>query len=80
MNPQPTTAQLVEAFAQALLPLAGPKGLVIDGVMTAGLQLLSTIQAQRAAGNAIVTMADLEAIASKTTADLAQLAADVQGV
>jgi hypothetical protein len=77
LPPQPTTTQLVSAFAAALLPLAGPYGIAADGVMTAGLQFLKLLQEQRAAGKTAVTLDDLVTIASKTTVDLAQLAADV---
>ncbi len=74
---QPTTAQLVTAFADALVPFAGPGGVAADAVMHAGLSFLSSLQAQRAAGQTSYTMADLEAAAAKTSADLAQLTADV---
>lgn len=74
-TPQPTNAQLAEAAAQALLPIAGPYGVIADQVLTAGLAFWADFQARKAAG--ALTMADLEAAASKTTTDLAQLAADV---
>lgn len=74
---QPTTGQLVAAFADALAPFAGPKGLAADAVMHAGLAFLTNLQAQRAAGKADYTMEDLEAAAARTTTDLAQLVADV---
>jgi hypothetical protein len=76
-TPQPTTAQLVTAFADALAPFAGPSGLLADTVMHAGLTFLTGLQGMRAAGQTNFTMADLEAAASKTTADLAQLQTDV---
>lgn len=62
---EPTTAQLVEAFAAALLPLAGPYGIAASGVMSAGLAFLAQINAR--AGRPL-TMEDLESI-SKTTQD-----------
>lgn len=77
LPPQPSTTQLVSAFAAALLPLAGPYGIAADGVMNAGLQFLAMMQAQRTAGKVVVTLEDLVTIASKTSVDLAQLAADV---
>lgn len=73
----PTTTQLVTAFADALAPFAGPTGIAADAVMHAGLTFLSNLQATRAAGQAVYTMDDLEAAATKATTDLAQLAADV---
>jgi hypothetical protein len=68
---------LVAAFADALAPFAGPSGVAADAVMHAGLTFLGNLQARRAAGQDAYTMADLEAAASKATADLAQFAADV---
>jgi uncharacterized protein (DUF2345 family) len=75
--PQPTTAQLVEAFASALLPFAGPAGILASTVMDAGLQLFANLS--RTASNGLVfTMDDLEAAAKKTVGDLSQLRADVE--
>jgi cytochrome c556 len=73
--PVPTNTQLAEAAAQALLPLAGPYGVLADQVLTAGLAFWANFQSQKAAGT--LTMADLEAAAAKTSTDLAQLTADV---
>lgn len=73
----PTTAQLVTAFADALAPFAGPTGVAADAIMHAGLTFLSNLQGARAAGQAVYTMDDLEAAASKATTDLAQLATHV---
>lgn len=74
---QPTTAELVAAFADALAPFAGPYGVVADTVMHAGLAFLANLQAQKAAGSSVYTMENLEAAASRTTDDLGQFAADV---
>lgn len=74
---QPTAAQLVSAFADALAPFAGPKGVAADAVMHAGLAFLSNLQAMKLTGQQNYTMADLELAAATTTADLSQLAADV---
>lgn len=71
----PTNTQLVEAAAQAFLPLAGPYGVAADQLLTAGLAFWSDFQSKKAAGE--LTMVDLEAAAAKTTVDLAQLTADV---
>jgi hypothetical protein len=71
----PTTAQLLGAFAQALLPFAGPIGVAASAVIPAAEQFLANL---KATGNGTVfTMADLEAIAAKTTTDLGQLGTDV---
>lgn len=75
---QPTTAQLVTAFADALAPFAGPEGVAADAVMHAGLSFLSNLQAQRAAGQGSYSMENLEVAASTATDHLAQLTADVQ--
>jgi len=77
---QPSTTQLIEAFASALLPLAGPYGVAADAVITAGLQFLANLQAGRQPGAANFTMDDLEAAAFKATTDLGQLEADVKGL
>jgi hypothetical protein len=70
----PTTEQLVTAFAQALLPLAGPWGIAASTVIPAAEQFISNL---KATGNTVYTMADLEAAAAKATTDLGQLAADI---
>jgi hypothetical protein len=70
----PTTAQLVGALAQSLLPLAGPYGLAASAVIPAAEQFIANL---KSSGNTVFTMADLEAIAAKTTTDLGQLGADV---
>jgi hypothetical protein len=70
----PTTAQIVGAFAQALLPFAGPYGVAASAVIPAAEQFLANL---KSSGNTVFTMADLEAIATKTTSDLTQLGADV---
>lgn len=71
----PTIGQLVAAFAQALLPFAGAEGVAAAAVIPAVEQLLTNLQG---VGNGVVyTMDDLEAVAAKTTTDLAQLGADV---
>jgi len=70
----PTTAQLVAAFAQALLPFAGPYGVAAAAVIPAAEQFITNL---KATGKTVFTMADLEAIAAKTTTDLGQLGADV---
>lgn len=71
----PTGVQLGTAAAEALLPLAGPYGVLADQVLTAGLAFWADYQAKKAGGT--LTMADLEAAAAKTTIDLSQFAADV---
>lgn len=75
---EPTNQQLVEAAAQAFLPLAGPYGVMADQVLTAGLAFWAEFQAKKSSGT--MTMADLEAAAAKTTTDLAQLKADVDAL
>lgn len=74
----PTNLQLAEAAAQSLLPLAGPYGVIADQVLTTGLQFWADFQSKKATG--MLTMADLEAAASKTNADLAKLKADVDAL
>jgi len=71
----PTTGQLLAAMAQSLLPFAGPWGLAASAVVPAAEQLLANL---KGLGSGVVyTMADLEALAAKTTTDLGQLGADV---
>jgi hypothetical protein len=71
----PSGVQLATAAAQALLPVAGPYGVLADQVLTAGLAFWADYQAKKAAGN--LTMADLESAAAKASMDLSQFAADV---
>lgn len=70
----PSTAELLAAFAQALLPFAGPYGVAASALVPAVEQLLANL---KGTGNTVFTMADLEAIAAKTTTDLDQLGADI---
>ena len=70
----PSTAELLGAFASALLPFAGPYGVAASALVPAVEQLLASL---KGSGNTVFTMADLEAIATKTTTDLGQLGADV---
>jgi uncharacterized protein (DUF2345 family) len=71
---QPTTEQIVAAFAQALLPLAGPAGIAVSALVPAVQQLLDNFTAHPAAD---VTVADLEAAVAQGNADLAKLQSDV---
>lgn len=71
---QPTTEQLVAAFAGALLPLAGPVGIAASALVPAAEQLLDAFRNHPTAD---VSLAELEAIVAKGNIDLAKLAADV---
>lgn len=71
---QPSTAQLVGALAQSLLPLAGPAGIAVSALVPAIQQLYDTVTSK--AGQNF-TVDDLAAIVAKGNADLAQLQADV---
>ena len=73
--PAPTTQQLITAFADALLPFAGPYGVAADTVMHAGLAFLSNLQANRAS-TGLYTMDQIEAAAARATTALATLVAD----
>lgn len=72
---QPTTAQLVAAFASSLLPLAGPAGIAASALIPAVQQLYDTFTS--GTPNAVFTVEDLAAIVTKGNTDLAKLAADV---
>jgi hypothetical protein len=71
---QPTTEQLVAAFATALLPFAGPVGIAASALVPAAQQLLDLFKSNP---TAVYTVDDLVAIVTKGNADLAKLAADV---
>lgn len=72
---QPTTEQLLAAFASSLLPLAGPVGIAASALVPAVQQLYEMVTSKPADQN--FTVDDLVAIVSKGNADLAKLEADI---
>lgn len=74
---QPSTEQLVAAFAGALLPLAGPAGIAVSALIPAAQQLYDSFTNHATAN---FTVDDLAAIVAKGNADLAKLTADVNAL
>jgi hypothetical protein len=72
---QPTTAQLVAAFASSLLPLAGPTGIAVASLIPAAEQLLESF---RNHGKTDFTVEDLIGIVSEGRTELATLRANVE--
>lgn len=68
--PTPTTAQLVAAFASALLPLAGPTGIAVAAVVPALEQLIASLRSTPS-GN--FTVEQLVAIVQSGSLHAAQL-------
>lgn len=75
VQPQPTTQQIIAAFATALAPLAGPAGIAISGVAAAALQFYDGLKAQEALGTHYI-MADALDAQGEVAAALGQLIAD----
>lgn len=74
---QPSTTQLVAAFASSLLPLAGPAGIAAAALIPAAEQLLAMFKADPVAN---YTVEDLAAIVAKGNADLATLKGHVDAL
>jgi hypothetical protein len=72
---QPSTEQLLAAFASSLLPLAGPLGIAASALVPAVQQLYDMVTSAPADQN--FTVDDLVAIVAKGSTDLARLQADV---
>lgn len=74
---QPTTAQLVAAFASSLLPLAGPTGIAISALIPAAEQLLASFQNH---GKEDFSIGDLIGIVADGNLALASLKAHVEAL
>lgn len=74
---QPTTAQLLAAFAQSLLPLAGPTGIAVSALIPAVEQLLANFRSNPTQNYSVD---DLVAIVVQGNANLASLKAHVEGL
>ncbi len=71
---QPTTEQLVAAFAQGLLPLLGPAGIAASALVPAAEQLADMF---RNHGTVNYTIDDLVATVEEGNAALLKLRADI---
>ncbi|MEO6588944.1 MAG: hypothetical protein ABIP06_06420 [Pyrinomonadaceae bacterium] len=67
---QPTTAQLLAAFAASLLPLAGPTGVAVAALIPAVQQLLAGLMSHPTANYSID---ELVAIVASGSANFAKL-------
>lgn len=75
--PAVTTEQLVAAMAAGLLPLAGPAGIAAAALVPAVQQLYDSVTNHASTD---FSVADLVAIVTKGSADLAKLTADVNAL